>query len=138
MNREQRDGLVGMASALAAALRAVPAAFRQHAGALEVFFAALVLGPPAGQPAGLRARGCECLTLLPRAVGDGAAWSALAQRLLRSTHAALDAAFQGLDDPALAEAAKCVLRAVASPDIGRGRSSSLSKQAFDRPRYTAA
>ena len=99
-----------MASALAAALRAVPAAFRQHVGALEAFFAALVLAPPAALPAGLRARGCECLALLPRVAGDGAAWSALAQRLLCSMHAALDAAFQGLDDPALAAAAKCVFQ----------------------------
>ena len=95
-----------MAQTLAAALRAVPTAFRQHVGALDAFLSALVASP-AALPARLRARACECLALLPRVAGDGAAWSALAQRLLHSMHAALDAAFQGLDDSALASAAKC-------------------------------
>ena len=106
VQREQHKSLASIALALAAALRAVPAAFRQHVGALDAFFAALV-SSSAGLPANLRARACECFALLPRAAGDGAAWSALAQRLLHGVHAALDAAFQGLDDPALAAAAKC-------------------------------
>ncbi len=106
VQREQHESLTSVALALAAALRAVPTAFRQHVSALDAFFAALV-SSPAGLPANLRARACECLALLPRAAGDGAAWSALAQRLLHGVHAALDAAFQGLDDPALAAAAKC-------------------------------
>ena len=87
-------------------MRAVPTAFRQHVAALDACLLALVASP-AGVAVGLRAGACECLALLPRVAGDGAAWSALAQRLLHGMHAALDAALQGLDDPALAAAAKC-------------------------------
>ena len=42
VQREQHESLASIALALAAALRAVPAAFRQHVGALDAFFAALV------------------------------------------------------------------------------------------------
>jgi hypothetical protein len=60
----------------------------------------------------------------PRAAGDAAAWSALAQRLLGLAHDQLDAAFLGLEDPALAAAARCAARGgrcMASSDgVGRG------------------
>ena len=104
--RQQLESLASIAPALAAALRAVPSAFRPHISTVDALFVALV-SSPAGLPAGLRARACECLALLPQVAGDGAAWSVLVQRLLHGVHAALDAAFQGLDDPALAAAAKC-------------------------------
>ena len=48
----------------------------------------------------------------PRVAGDAAAWSALAQRLLGVAHDQLDAAFLGLEDPALAAAARRAARGV--------------------------
>lgn len=106
MSREEHEALASFTPTLAAALRAVPTAFRQHVAALDACLVTLVTSHT-GLTAGLRTRACECLALLPRVAGDGAAWSALVQRLLHHVHAALDAAFQGLDDPALAAAAKC-------------------------------
>ena len=56
-----------MASALSAALRALPAALRAHARPLECFAAGALMTPRA--PAGLRLAASQLLALVPRAAG---------------------------------------------------------------------
>ena len=94
-----------MVAALAAALRAVPAVLRQHLKPLDAFLSASVMAP-APASAQLRAAAAAALARIPRVAGDGAAWSALAHRLLQSLHAVLDSALYGFEDADLVTAAK--------------------------------
>ena len=63
-----------------------------------------------------------CVASLPRINGDGASWSAMAQRLLTSAHALLDTLLLGLEDQGLAGTARCApLRCALLPICSRGQ-----------------
>lgn len=53
-----------------------------------------------------RSLAAACVAALPRVNGDGASWSALAQRLLATSHALLDVLLLGLDDRGLVGTAR--------------------------------
>lgn len=93
--------------ALLAALDALPAAFRQQQRALEAPLAALLLRAGARGAPGEQLRLAAALVAsLPRIQGDADSWSSMAQRLLATMHALLDAAYLSLEERGLAAAAR--------------------------------
>ncbi|CAL8470253.1 g9795 [Coccomyxa elongata] len=96
--------------ALAAALAAVPTAFRSHLKQLGQFAGEALCGEHSS--AALRAAASHCLLLLPHVTGQAEQWSDAVQDVLATAHLQLDILYLGLEDPAAAK----TYRATVKPD----------------------